>query len=194
MRTRPVIAVALAAALLVLTGCAVTPGAASEPAGDAGAEPGVTGTAAGKTGEPADGRADRPVPKLLSFTAETLDGRRFEASALAGRPAVLWFWAPWCATCAGQAATITEVSEKYGDRLGVVGVAGLGDKAAMDEFVSDLDVGGVTHLNDQPGAVWRRFEVTEQSTFVLIDRDGRLVHRGWLDSVDFVDRVAGLTA
>jgi thiol-disulfide isomerase/thioredoxin len=134
------------------------------------------------------------VPKVLSFSAETLQGRRYEAAALAGRPAVLWFWAPWCATCAGQAASITEVAEQYGDRLGVLGVAGLGDKKAMDEFVTDLEVGGVTHLNDKAGAVWRRFSVTEQSTYVLIDRDGRLVHRGWLDSVEFTERVAALVA
>jgi thiol-disulfide isomerase/thioredoxin len=134
------------------------------------------------------------VPKTLSFAGETLNGGRFEAAALAGRPTVLWFWAPWCATCAGQASSITEVAEQYGDRLGVLGVAGLGDKKAMDEFVSDLEVGAVTHLNDQTGAVWRRFKVTEQSTFVLIDRAGKVVHKGWLDHVDFTDRVAALTA
>jgi thiol-disulfide isomerase/thioredoxin len=194
MRRRPVLTAALAVSLLLLVGCATTPGTAQEPPGDAGAEPGTPGPSAGKTGEPGGDRAGRPVPTILSFTAETLQGRRYEASALAGRPVVLWFWAPWCATCAGQAVPVTEAVQRYGDRLGVLGVAGLGDLAAMRGFVKDTEVGGVTHLNDAAGAVWRRFKVTEQSTFVLIDRDGRVVHKGWLDSVDFAARVAALTA
>jgi len=194
MRTRGAPVAVLAAALLMLAGCAPTPGTATEPVGDAGAAAGQSRPAAGKTGEPADGRADLPVPKVLSFTADTLDGRRYEAAALAGRPALLWFWAPWCATCAGQAPTVSELAGRYSDRLAVLGVAGLGDKAAMDEFVTDLEVGAVTHLNDQAGSVWRRFKVTEQSTFVLINRDGKVVHKGWLDSVDVTERVAALVA
>ena len=178
----------LAAALLVLAGCAVTSGTATEPAGDAGAAPGPTRTAAGKTGEPADGRADRPVPKTLVLRRR--DPRRSAVRGVGaggppGRALVLGSVVRHLRRPGrlGQRTWPTE----YGDRLAVLGVAGLGDKAAMDEFVTDLEVGGVTHLNDQAGAVWRRFEVTEQSTFVLIDRAGKVVHKGWLDSVD-VDR------
>lgn len=31
----------------------------------------------------------------LGFTASTVDGASFDASTLAGKPAVLWFWAPF---------------------------------------------------------------------------------------------------
>ena len=103
---------------------------------------------------------------------------------MAGRPALLWFWAPWCATCASQADSITDLKATYGDRLAILGIAGLGDNAAMREFVSDLDVGTVPHLDDQAGELWRRFGVTEQSVFVLIDRRGSVVETKWLDSID----------
>jgi thiol-disulfide isomerase/thioredoxin len=169
------------------------PGDGREPAGVVGAQAQPTGASAGKTSAPAEDRAARPVPPILTFAAKTLEGRRYEAATLAGRPAVLWFWAPWCATCAGPGPTVAEVAQQYGDRLGVLGVAGLGDIAAMRGFVADTETGGVTHLNDRTGAVWRRFEVTEQSTFVLIDKSGRVVHTGWLDSVDFAQRVAAMT-
>jgi thiol-disulfide isomerase/thioredoxin len=132
--------------------------------------------------------------EVLRFTATTVDGATFDGSTLAGKPAVLWFWAPWCGTCAGQALSVAETAAKYDGRVGVVGVAGLGDRAAMHEFIADTEVGGVVHLDDQSGAVWRLFGVTEQSTYVLIDPAGTVVHRGWLDSVRFEERVAALAA
>jgi thiol-disulfide isomerase/thioredoxin len=138
--------------------------------------------------------ADIPVPPILGFDATTLDGQAFRGASLAGRPVVLWFWAPWCATCAGQGPTVAEVAKQYGSRVAIVGVAGLGDTKAMHEFVRDTEVGGVTHLNDQAGSVWRRFKITEQSTFVMLDRTGKVLHSGFLDSVEFTNRVAALAA
>jgi thiol-disulfide isomerase/thioredoxin len=34
--------------------------------------------------------------QLLRFDAKTVDGKDFSGQSLAGKPAVLWFWAPWC--------------------------------------------------------------------------------------------------
>ena len=33
-------------------------------------------------------------PDVLQFTATLADGGEFDGTSLAGRPAVLWFWAP----------------------------------------------------------------------------------------------------
>ncbi|NED52496.1 redoxin family protein, partial [Micromonospora aurantiaca] len=121
------------------------------------------------------------VPATLSFTGKTLDGTAFDAAALAGRPVVLWFWAPWCATCASQAWTVAEIAPAYRDTVPVVGVAGLGEQKAMKSFVAEFDLGGTTQIDDRAGALWRRFKVAEQSTFVVLDRTGRVVHKGFLD-------------
>lgn len=132
------------------------------------------------------------APATLSFTGTTLDGASFDAATLAGKPTLLWFWAPWCATCAGQASSVTDLHAEYGDRLAILGVAGLGDNKAMHQFVSDLDVGSVPSLDDQAGLVWRKFKITEQSTFVLIDRQGAVTHTGWLDDLDLSAKVKSL--
>ncbi|MGC9669237.1 redoxin family protein [Planosporangium sp. 12N6] len=194
MRVRfipPVLATAALAALVALAGCG------SGAAGDGAGGPGSTtaaraggqgaalaGTASGSPGAavPAPGAA---VPDTLTFTARTLDGREFDGASLAGHPVVLWFWAPWCATCAGQAATVSNLSAEYKGKVDIVGVAGLGDEKDMRTFVSDLDVGDVTHLADRTGVVWKRFGITEQSTFVLIDRGGKVVTKGFMDSQQF---------
>jgi thiol-disulfide isomerase/thioredoxin len=174
MTTRAVLAGTVAAALFAVTGC----GAAAPVPDAVAAAPGAGAAAA--------------VPKTLTFTGTTLDGAPFDGASLAGKPTLLWFWAPWCATCAGQAASVTDLKAKYGDRLGILGVAGLGDNAAMHEFVSDLDVGSVPNLDDEAGVLWRRFKIVEQSTFVLIDRQGAVRHTGWLDDIDLSAQVTSL--
>ncbi|PWU43988.1 redoxin, partial [Micromonospora globispora] len=146
------------------------------------------------TGAPASAAPAVParVPDTLQFTATTLDGTTFSAARLAGKPVVLWFWAPWCATCASQAWTVAEIAPKYRDTVPIVGVAGLGEQQAMKDFVREFDLAGTPQIDDRAGALWRRFEVVEQSTFLIIDRDGRVVHQGFLDGESLTQRVAAL--
>ncbi|MFI5834672.1 TlpA family protein disulfide reductase [Micromonospora sp. NPDC051300] len=187
-----VVAVVLAAALAATGACAVGPERAA-PAGAVAAAP--TPTATASPAAPVTSAAPTPpatVPKTLSFAGRTLDGTAFSAAALAGRPVVLWFWAPWCATCASQAWTVAEIAPKYRDTVPIVGVAGLGEQKAMKEFVTEFDLAGTPQLDDRAGAVWRRFKVAEQSTFVVLDRDGKVVHQGFLDGESLTRQVETL--
>ncbi|MFC9911191.1 redoxin domain-containing protein [Streptomyces sp. NPDC127197] len=94
------------------------------------------------------------MPEALQFTATTVDGKPFDAKALAGKPAVLWFWAPWCPTCRGQAAETAKVAADYEGKANVVGVAGPDKNAAMRDFVADTGTGTFPHLSDEAGEVW----------------------------------------
>jgi thiol-disulfide isomerase/thioredoxin len=135
----------------------------------------------------------KPVPATLKFTGSTLDGKPFDAATLAGRPVILWFWAPWCATCLGQAASVNEMATKYAGRVTLLGVAGLDQSVpAMKKFVAEGEVGNVQHLNDRAGVLWKRFGITEQSTFVLINRSGKVMATSYLDSVTLEDWAAYL--
>ncbi|MGK5441685.1 TlpA family protein disulfide reductase [Micromonospora sp. URMC 105] len=190
---RAAVGVTLAGALLAAGGCAAGPEPAGPPAEvavpAATASPLPTGPTPASPAAPA---APGRVPDTLRFTAKTLDGTAFSAAELAGRPVVLWFWAPWCATCASQAWTVAEIAPKYRDTVPIVGVAGLGEQRAMKDFVEEFDLAGTPQLDDRAGALWRRFEVVEQSTFLVIDRDGKVVHQGFLDGEDLTRRVAAL--
>ncbi|GAA3773029.1 TlpA family protein disulfide reductase [Micromonospora maritima] len=198
---RPGAALVLAATLAVGAGCAVGPerqssaGATAAPSAvvpsSAATPTAAAGTPAGPSTAPPPAAPAR-VPKTLSFDAKTLDGTTFSAAALAGRPVVLWFWAPWCATCASQAWTVAEIAPTYRDTVPIVGVAGLGQQKAMKEFVTEFDLAGTTQLDDRAGAVWRRFKVVEQSTFVVLDRDGTVVHQGFLDGESLTRQVETL--
>ncbi|MBM7490198.1 thiol-disulfide isomerase/thioredoxin [Micromonospora luteifusca] len=181
-------AAALTAALLGAVSCT---GTAKPSSAVAGTAPATTAPAAATPTSSPD-VTPAQVPDILRFTGTTLTGTAFDAAQFAGRPVVLWFWAPWCATCASQAWTVAEVAPRYRDTVPIVGIAGLGEQRAMKEFVTEFDLAGMPQIDDRAGALWRRFKVTEQSIFVIIDRDGKVIHQGFLDGEAITARVAAL--
>ena len=128
----------------------------------------------------------------LNFTVATLDGGTFDGRSLAGKPAVLWFWAPWCPTCAAEAPHVRQFADQYAGKITMVGVAGLDKVANMHRFVDLTNVDNIPHLADEQGVVWRRFGVTAQSTYALLDASGTIVHRGYLDEADLGRTLARL--
>jgi thiol-disulfide isomerase/thioredoxin len=185
-------------AMAVAAGCSRAPAAGPAPAwqaADVTPAAAPTGNAAPAEGGPVDvptegGPVD--VPAALRFTGTTIDGKPFDAGTLAGRPALLWFWAPWCATCASEAQSIGDLAEKYRGRLGILGVAGMGGNRDMHEFVSDFSLQAVPHLDDQAGRIWKRFKIKEQSLYVVLDRAGTVVKTGYLDDLQLTAEVESL--
>jgi thiol-disulfide isomerase/thioredoxin len=174
-----------AAGVLAAAGCGSPK---PSPARPASAGPASSGPAS--SGPASSG----PASSALDFRGRTLDGTAFDASTLRGRPAILWFWAPWCATCASEAQSIADLADEYRGRIGILGIAGMGDTKAMHRFVSDFDIGGVPHLDDQAGELWRRFRITQQSTYVFVDRTGRIVKTGYLDDLALTAEIKHLVA
>ena len=163
----------IVAAALALAGC-------GGGGGDRKPEP--AGAGAGTTGGGYD------------FTVATLDGPAFDGRSLAGRPAVLWFWAPWCPTCLGQAKQVNALAADYAGKAAVVGVAGLGTVPEMREFVGLAKLSGFPQLADEQGVVWKRFGMTAQSTFVVLDAEGAVTARGHVDPADLPGRLDKLAA
>lgn len=123
----------------------------------------------------------------LQFTAETLAGERFSGQSLAGKPAVLWFWTPWCAICQHEAGFIADLAEQHGDRATFVGVAAQDDVEAMRAFAKRYGIDNFTNLNDANGAVWARFEVPAQPAFAFISASGKVERvNGTVTEQDFV--------
>ncbi|MCJ1676167.1 redoxin domain-containing protein [Streptomyces sp. APSN-46.1] len=191
MRARPLAPAVLAAALLALTGCGSGEGT------DAGSASSTAPTPV-QSPSPSDagtsGSAGAQVPAVLDFAATTVEGQPFDAKALAGKPTVLWFWAPWCPKCKAQAAETAKVAADFAGKVNVIGVAGLDKNSAMKEFVSGTKTGGFPQLADEKGEVWKRFKVTEQSRYVILDKDGKTVYEGVLPAgKGLAEKVSGLT-
>ncbi len=64
-----------------------------------------------------------------------------------------------------------EVQEQFGEDVQIVGVPGLSNIEAMQNFVLTNGVDTIPHINDQ-GELWERFGVTEQRTYIYINNDG----------------------
>jgi thiol-disulfide isomerase/thioredoxin len=134
-----------------------------------------------------------PLPESLDFTATTVEGVAFEGASLAGKPALLWFWAPWCPTCRSQVPQVETLAEEYAGDMAVIGVGSLDSAEAIAAFAADVE--GVTHLEDVGGALYRKFGIAEQSSFVLLDADGKVAFEtGYGGSDDLADEVADVAA
>jgi thiol-disulfide isomerase/thioredoxin len=143
--------------------------------------------------KPTSATSDRGIPNELRFTARTVDGVAFDGMSLAGKDAVLWFWAPWCSDCRREAPHVAAAQDAHPDVV-FVGVAGLGELPAMREFVRDYRVGAFVHLADLDGSLWRRFGVVRQPATAFIDASGSVdVVRGSLGAAELERHLVRLT-
>ena len=188
-------AIPMALAVVLLGACAPTTTSAPEAAPDAPSEsvaasPTATWSA---TSSSAPARTPEPttaeVPATLRFTGITVEGKRFEGSNVAGKPVLLWFWAPWCPVCRGQVSQVQKIAEDHKGAISVVGVGSLDDADAIRAFGANAT--DITHLVDESGEIWKHFGVTEQSSFVLLDASGKKVFSvGYGGSEELHERVA----
>lgn len=133
---------------------------------------------------------DRPLmpgDRVPDATLEVIDptasswspGDHVALSELEGRPVLIDFWASWCPPCREQHRHVTEVAERYGDRLAVLGVL-VDDSPAnalrwMDEQGASYPT--VRETDDVlADAFW--ISATGLPHLALLDEDRRLVwHR-----------------
>lgn len=129
--------------------------------------------------------AEKKNTYAYQFTAKTLKGAKFNGQVLAGKPAVIWFWAPWCVVCRGEAPNLVALSKSFKGKINVIGVAGLGQVKDMNQFVADTKTGGFLHLADTSGAVWSRFGIVSQPSFIFITATGDMYQQfGALSKAD----------
>src|SRR5690349_1485922 len=100
----------------------------------------------------------------MAFTGTTLSGAPFNGASLQGKPAVLWFWAPWCPFCNREAPGVSAVAAAN-PAVTFVGIAARSDVGAMQDFVSKYHL-NFTNLNDADGSLWARFNVPWQPAYL----------------------------
>ncbi|MGE2814572.1 protein disulfide oxidoreductase [Mycobacterium heidelbergense] len=120
------------------------------------------------------GLAEAPHAKAaderLQFSATTLSGAPFNGASLQGRPAVLWFWTPWCPFCNAEAPGVGQVAAAN-PGVAFVGIAAHSDVGAMQNFVSKYNL-NFPNLNDADGSIWARYNVPWQPAYVFYRADG----------------------
>lgn len=146
-------------------------------------------SSAGDAAVPGAGPPDAPAP----FTAERLGGGDLTSASFAGQDTVLWFWAPWCTVCRGEADDVVAAAGAVEGKVQVVGVAGRGEVAEMEDFVSETGTGGLTHVVDDSGSIWSSYEVAAQPAYAFLDDSGSVeVVVGALGEEALVERMTAL--
>ena len=131
----------------------------------------------------------------LTFTGTTLNEERCDGASLADKDAVLWFWTPWCPKCAREAKHVGVAHAASGTQVSIVGIPGFGTSDEMRTFTKNFKVEGVTHVADIDGAIWRRFNVTQQPAYAFIDQSGAVeVVRGEIGPEAFDAKLKELIA
>jgi thiol-disulfide isomerase/thioredoxin len=130
----------------------------------------------------------------LQFTGTTLSGAPFNGASLTGKPAVLWFWTPWCPFCNAEAPSVSAVAAAN-PGVTFVGVAARSDVGAEQAFVDKYHL-GFTNLNDADGSIWARYNVPWQPAYVFYKADGSSTFvnnpTSAMSQQELSDRVAGL--
>jgi thiol-disulfide isomerase/thioredoxin len=139
---------------------------------------------------------DEPqAPAVPQVSVPRLDGgSEFALGELASSesPTLLWFWAPWCPVCNGEAPKVERFAAENGDEVRVLAIGGRDEAANGPPFVEEHGLESPTVLFDEEMAVWDAYKVVGQPVAVLLDREGRERQR-WLGVLptDEVLRAAG---
>ncbi|MEO6606588.1 MAG: redoxin domain-containing protein [Aeromicrobium sp.] len=179
------VAVVTAASALALVAC----GSSDSPTASASTSA-PSSASSSSPDQASDDAAQASVPKQLKFTSTTTDGASFKGASLAGKPTVVWFWAPWCHICKGEAPGVRAAAES--SDVEFLGVAALDSAGPMRGFVEQYGL-DFTNLADTEAAVWARFGVTSQPSYAFITADGDVeVVPGSLSASELKGKIAEL--
>lgn len=165
-----------------------SPAAIVDPAAgeDAAADP----AAADPAGKSAENTLLPDVQVVQVASGKTVALRSLVA---AGKPTLLWFWAPHCTFCRAEAADLLAFQKAYGDKIQILGLGAQDDLDQAVDFLSDTSTQNLEMVWDKSGKSWVHFKVTNQPTVLVIDADGK-VSKKWFREfdADAILKAAGL--
>ena len=132
------------------------------------------------TGKSGFTRIDKPAPDI---TLPLFDGGEIVLSQHKEGPAVINFWASWCAPCRTEAAALEGAWRTYGAR----------DVLFLGVDIQDTDAEGVAHLRefgvtypngpDRDGTVTVDYGVIGLPVTFFVGKDG-IVKRRWVGAIN----------
>ncbi len=113
-------------------------------------------------------------------TVETLDGKPAQLrAAIAGKPAVIEFWATWCPNCRQLEPQLTTLQATYAGKVAFVGISvSVNQSPERVRRYTEAHLRGFTHFYDRKGDAVGDYDVPATSYIVVLDRNGKVVYTG----------------
>ncbi|MDP8998793.1 MAG: TlpA family protein disulfide reductase [Myxococcota bacterium] len=131
---------------------------------------------------PADARHPLLGNKAPNFSRKAVTGQGTVSSrSLAGKVAIVDFWATWCEPCKKSFPKLEALNAKYkNDGLQVIGISEDDDKEGIPLFASDLGA-EFPLIWDQNKAIAAKWQPKSMPSTFVVDRKGtvRFVHLGY---------------
>lgn len=139
--------------------------------------------------------ANAALPDLQVVRVASGATAQLRTLAVAGKPTLLWFWAPHCTFCRAEAPALLEFAKTYGDQVQILGLGAQDNLDQAVDFLADTSTQKLEMVWDASGKSWLHYKVTNQPTVVVLDAQGK-VTKTWFrhfDAKEILD-AAGLKA
>src|SRR5579862_3109232 len=114
-----------------------------------------------------------PAKPTPSLDLESVDGERWELSALRGKVGVLNFWASWCEPCVAEIPQLNAMVRRHEhDALLVLGINYCESREAIGRFIEGRPV-RYPILRDPQGAAFRAWGGGVLPSSILVSQRGR---------------------
>ena len=159
-------------AVMLISGCSSGAASSVEGIGAPVTVPDVAGCeslAADGAAGGMDGLPALRLPCLVGGQVASLDD-------LGGRPVLVNLWASWCAPCREEMPLLQSAYERYGDRIGFLGVITEDTRSSSASLITDL---GVTyaHVVDEDKALLTELAAPGLPVTLAVAADGRVIDR-----------------
>jgi thiol-disulfide isomerase/thioredoxin len=123
-------------------------------------------------GDASGGSAGLPALRLPCLVG----GQEVTLDDLGGRPVLVNLWASWCAPCREEMPLLQAAYERFGDRIGFLGVNTQDTRPAAVSLLADLDV-TYAHVVDEDKALLTELAAPGLPVTLAVAADGRIVDR-----------------
>ncbi|MBK5094921.1 MAG: TlpA family protein disulfide reductase [Deltaproteobacteria bacterium] len=119
------------------------------------------------------------IQEWVDFTLPEPGGGHVSLAQFIGKkPVLLVFWATWCAICKEEVPVINRMHSEppMSGKVQILALDFMESEKKVNAFISSKKV-AYPVLLDRRGRVARKYKVVGIPTFILIDRDGKVVYR-----------------
>ena len=134
-----------------------------------------------QSGSSSKSSAETAAGPLPDFTLPDQNGKEVSLRQFIGKtPVLLAFWATWCPHCVDAVPRINRMNADLspGGKLQILALNYMESEQKVTAFIAAKRI-SYTVLMDRRGGVARKFHVVGIPTYILIDRSGNVVFRGY---------------